>query len=92
MKSSRSRNEKLVNLKDKVFVINKNRGPSSFEVVEAFRRVSGIRKVGHTGTLDPLAEGVLILCTARATRASDFFMNLDKTYEYDVRLALCRIG
>jgi tRNA pseudouridine55 synthase len=78
----------VVDLKDKLFIINKHCGPSSFEVVNAFRRVSRIRKVGHTGTLDPLAEGVLLLCTGKATRASEHFMNLDKTYEFDVRLGI----
>ncbi len=78
----------MVSLKNKLFVIHKQRGPSSFGVVEAFRRVSRIRKVGHTGTLDPLAEGVLLLCTDKATRASGHFMNLDKTYEFDVRLGI----
>ncbi len=73
---------------DKIFVINKHKGPSSFEVVEAFRRVSRIRRVGHTGTLDPLAEGLLLLCTGKATRASEHFMNLDKTYEFAVRLGV----
>jgi tRNA pseudouridine55 synthase len=75
-------------LQNKLIVINKHKGPSSFEVVETFRRVSRIRKVGHTGTLDPLAEGLLLLCTGRATRASEYFMNLDKTYEFDIRLGV----
>jgi tRNA pseudouridine55 synthase len=75
-------------LQNKLFVINKHKGPSSFEVVEAFRRVSRIRRVGHTGTLDPLAEGLLLLCSGKATRASEYFMNLDKTYEFDVQLGV----
>ncbi len=75
-------------LRDKLFVINKHKGPSSFEVVEVFRRISRIRKVGHTGTLDPLAEGVLLLCTGIATRAVEHFMDLDKTYEFELRLGV----
>jgi tRNA pseudouridine55 synthase len=73
---------------NKLFIINKHKGPSSFEIVEAFRRVARIRRVGHTGTLDPLAEGLLLLCTGKATRASEYFMNLDKTYEFDVQLGV----
>jgi len=73
---------------NKLFIINKHRGPSSFDVVEALRRVSRIRRVGHTGTLDPLAEGLLLLCTGKATRASEHFVNLDKTYEFDVLLGV----
>ena len=68
-------------LEDKVFVVNKPVGPTSFGVVDAFRRATGVRKVGHTGTLDPLAEGVLLLCTGRATRAVENFMDLPKVYE-----------
>ena len=73
---------------DKVFVIDKAPGPTSFEAVEMFRRATGLRKVGHTGTLDPLARGLLILCTGRATRAVEHFMNLEKTYRFDVHLGV----
>ena len=73
---------------DKVIVLNKHSGPTSFAVVEAVRRATGIRKVGHTGTLDPLARGVLVVCTGRATRAVEQFMDLGKTYEFTVRLGV----
>ncbi|UCH82594.1 MAG: tRNA pseudouridine(55) synthase TruB [Candidatus Latescibacterota bacterium] len=73
---------------DRVFVINKQPGPTSFDVVEAFRRGARIRKVGHTGTLDPLAGGVLILCSGKATRAVEHFMDLSKTYEFEIRLGV----
>ncbi len=76
----------MPNLMNKLFIINKERGPTSFDVVDAFRKASRIRKVGHTGTLDPLAEGVLLLCTGKATRAAEHFVNLPKTYEFEVRL------
>lgn len=77
-----------MSLEDKVFVVNKPSGPTSFAVVDAFRKATGVRKVGHTGTLDPLAEGVLLLCTGRATRAVENFMNLPKVYECTVRLGI----
>lgn len=73
---------------NKLFVINKHRGPTSFDVVAAFRRAIGIKKVGHAGTLDPLAQGVLLLCVGRATRAVEHFMNLNKTYEFTVHLGV----
>jgi tRNA pseudouridine55 synthase len=73
---------------NRVFVINKEPGPTSFEVVGALRRLSGIRRVGHAGTLDPLARGVLLLCTGTATRAVEHFMNLEKEYHFDVRLGV----
>jgi tRNA pseudouridine55 synthase len=73
---------------NRVFVIDKAVGPTSFDVVAAVRRVSGLRKVGHAGTLDPLARGVLLVCTGTATRAVEHFMDLEKEYEFDVRLGV----
>lgn len=73
---------------NKLFVIDKNVGPTSFDVVAAFRRATRLRKVGHSGTLDPLARGVLLLCTGMATRAVEHFMNLEKEYQFDVRLGV----
>jgi len=72
--------------KNKLLVLNKHAGPTSFDVVDAVRRATGIRKVGHTGTLDPLARGLLLVCTGKATRAVEQFMDLPKTYEFTVRL------
>lgn len=73
---------------NRVFVIDKAPGPTSFEMVAALRRLTGIRRVGHAGTLDHLARGVLILCTGTATRAVEHFMNLEKEYRFDVRLGV----
>jgi tRNA pseudouridine55 synthase len=71
---------------DRVFVIDKQRGPTSFEIVDAFRAATGTRRVGHAGTLDPLASGVLLLCADLATRVVEHFVNLSKWYEFDVYL------
>jgi tRNA pseudouridine55 synthase len=73
---------------DKVFVIDKAVGPTSFAVVAAMRRAVGLRKVGHAGTLDPLAHGVLLVCTGMATRAVEHLMNLEKEYAFTVRLGV----
>jgi len=73
---------------NKLFVVDKAAGPTSFDVVDAFRRATRVRKVGHAGTLDPLARGVLLLCTGRATRAVEHFMNLPKTYRFEVCLGV----
>jgi len=73
---------------NRLFVIDKAVGPTSFDVVSAMRRVSGLRRVGHAGTLDPLARGVLLVCTGTATRAVEHFMDLEKEYEFDVRLGV----
>jgi tRNA pseudouridine55 synthase len=75
-------------LNNRVFVVDKAAGPTSFAVVAAFKRAARLRKVGHTGTLDPLAEGVLLLCTGTATRAAEHFMNLEKVYQFDVCLGV----
>ena len=53
---------------DGLLVLNKPRGPTSHQAVMAARRRLGIRRIGHGGTLDPMAEGVLILLIGRATR------------------------
>ena len=75
-------------LDNKVFVVDKAAGPTSFAVVAALKRAARLRKVGHTGTLDPLAQGVLLLCTGTATRAAEHFMNLEKEYQFDVCLGV----
>ncbi len=66
--------------------IDKPGGMTSHDVVNRVRRVAGVRRVGHAGTLDPLATGVLLLCLGRATRLVEYVMGLPKTYEAAVRL------
>ena len=61
---------------------------TSHDVIDRVRRRLNIRKVGHTGTLDPLATGVLVLCLGRATRLSSYFSDHDKTYSAHVRLGV----
>jgi len=60
--------------------INKPKGPTSHDIVYFARRLLGIKKVGHTGTLDPLAAGVLPICAGKATRAAEVLTNADKAY------------
>ncbi len=59
---------------------------TSHDVVAKVRRASGEKKIGHAGTLDPLASGVLILCVGAATRLSDYVMHATKRYRARVRL------
>jgi len=73
---------------NRVFVIDKAVGPSSFDIVARVRRVTGLRRVGHAGTLDPLARGVLLVCTGLATRAVEHFMDLEKEYRFDIHLGV----
>lgn len=60
--------------------------PTSHDVVQRVRRWSGQRRIGHTGTLDPFASGVLVLCLGVATRLAEYYVGHDKVYLADVRL------
>jgi tRNA pseudouridine55 synthase len=71
-----------------VLVIDKPSGPTSFDVVRRVRALLGVRKVGHTGTLDPLATGVLPVCVGQATRIAGFITEGNKAYEAIVRLGV----
>ena len=66
---------------DGVLLVDKQSGMTSHDVVEKFRRRAKIKKVGHTGTLDPLATGLLVLCVGKATRLQAYLMGMEKTYE-----------
>ncbi|HET7436313.1 MAG TPA: tRNA pseudouridine(55) synthase TruB [Thermoanaerobaculia bacterium] len=66
---------------DGVVLVDKKQGITSHDVVERFRRRSKIKKVGHTGTLDPMATGLLVLCVGKATRLQAYLMGMEKTYE-----------
>lgn len=68
--------------------IDKPVGMTSHDVVAVIRRGTRIKKVGHAGTLDPLATGILIVCVDKATRLSEFVMAHTKTYEADIHLGL----
>lgn len=70
-----------------IYLISKPRGRSSFSIVAQIRRVSGIKKVGHAGTLDPEAEGLLIVLVGKDfTRQAEKYSKLDKTYEFTIKL------
>lgn len=71
-----------------VIVVDKPVGPSSHDVVARVRRLAGTRRVGHTGTLDPLASGVLPLVLGRACRLAQFLTAREKTYEAEITLGL----
>lgn len=73
---------------DGVLVINKPAGWTSHDVVARARTLLGMSKVGHTGTLDPAATGVLVLCLGRATRIAEYLMNADKAYRAVLRLGV----
>ncbi|MBM3787378.1 MAG: tRNA pseudouridine(55) synthase TruB, partial [Acidobacteria bacterium] len=70
---------------DGAIVVDKPAGWTSHDVVGKLRRIAGTRRVGHLGTLDPMATGVLPVLLNRATRLSQFLMKADKVYDAEVR-------
>ena len=75
-------------LADGILNLNKPRGLTSHDVVDRVRALTGIRRVGHAGTLDPLATGVLVVCVGRATRVAEYLMAGKKVYRARVRLGI----
>jgi tRNA pseudouridine55 synthase len=71
-----------------VLVVDKPKGPTSHDVVERVRRALGNLKAGHTGTLDPMATGVLPVVVGEATKLSQFILEKDKAYEASVQLGV----
>lgn len=69
-----------------VLPVDKPEGPTSHDVVAAARRGLRLRRVGHTGTLDPFASGLLLLCLGPATRLSEYLTGLSKEYQATLRL------
>ena len=71
-----------------VLNIFKPKGMSSFDVVRVVKKVAKTGKVGHTGTLDPEATGVLPICIGRATKIIDYIMDSEKVYEVTLKLGI----
>lgn len=71
--------------RDGLLLVDKISGITSHDVVDRFRRVTRIKKTGHTGTLDPLATGLLVLCVERTTRLQNYLTGLEKTYEGEIQ-------
>ena len=73
---------------DGILIVNKPRGMTSHDVVAGVRRLSKQKRVGHAGTLDPMASGVLLVCLGRATRVAEYLTGTDKTYRAVMRLGV----
>ncbi len=73
---------------DGILLIDKPAGMTSHDVVFRIRRLFGTKKVGHTGTLDPMATGVLVVLLGRAAKASEYVSHDEKVYEATLRLGL----
>ena len=79
--STKSRPPPLSAAPEGALLINKPSGPTSHDVVDVVRRKLGLRRVGHTGTLDPMAEGLLVVLVGSATRFQQSLQGHDKVYE-----------
>lgn len=73
---------------DGLILIDKPSGPTSFDVIRRLRRLSGIRKFGHAGTLDPMASGLLMVCANRGTRLVPYLMDAHKRYVAEATLGV----
>ena len=73
---------------DGVLNIYKHPGPTSHDIVDMARKALNMKKIGHAGTLDPLAEGVLILCIGKGTRLSDYLSELPKEYLAEITFGI----
>lgn len=73
---------------DGILNVNKPKGKTSYEVVAWLKRLSGEKRVGHAGTLDPLATGVLPVCFGQSTKVVQFLMDSVKTYSAEVKLGV----
>src|SRR4030042_2877576 len=76
------------NPSDGILLVDKPNGLTSHDVVDFIRRKFGFRKVGHAGTLDPIATGLLIILLGGFTKRSIFFSNYDKEYKAVLQLGI----
>ncbi len=73
---------------EEILLIDKPKGITSFDVIRHLRKIYGIRKMGHAGTLDPLASGLLIIAIGEGTKKLHEFLKLPKIYKADVLLGI----
>ena len=71
-----------------VLLVDKSGGPSSFDVIRKIRKNLRIKKVGHTGTLDPMATGLMVVCLGHATRVVPYLTAEDKVYTATIKLGV----
>lgn len=73
---------------DGLLIFDKKKGITSHDLVYKVRKKLGIKKVGHTGTLDPMATGVLVISIGKGTKTSDYILSSDKVYEARIKLGV----
>ncbi len=71
-----------------IIIVNKPKGISSFKTVEKIKKITKIKKIGHAGTLDPSAEGVLIVCLDKGCKKAKQFFDLDKEYIAEITFGI----
>ena len=71
-----------------VLIINKHKGVTSHDIVNKIRRLYNTKRVGHTGTLDPLATGVLVVLVGRAAKAAEYLVCDEKSYKAILNLGI----
>ena len=88
MKEAIPVSENIIKEPSGVLIVNKPMGMTSHDVVNIVRRLYGTRRVGHTGTLDPMASGVLVVLVGRAAKATEYISSSSKRYRAVMRLGL----
>lgn len=79
---------KISGFNNAVILLDKPAGQTSFDTISQLRRLAGIKKIGHSGTLDKFASGLLVICTGGATRLTRYFLESDKRYTGIIKLGL----
>lgn len=78
----------MADLLEGILPVDKPQGWTSHDVVARLRGLAGVRRIGHAGTLDPMATGVLLLCLGRATRVVSYLTDAEKEYRFRIRLGV----
>jgi tRNA pseudouridine55 synthase len=84
----RQRVDSLSGMEDKILLVDKPVGITSFDVIRKLRTRIGKIKMGHAGTLDPLASGLMIIATGKKTKELSMLLGLPKTYEAEIRFGI----
>jgi len=79
---------KISGFNNAVILLDKPEGKTSFDLISAVKRITGIKKIGHSGTLDKFATGLMVICTGNATRLTRFFLEDDKRYTGRIQLGI----
>lgn len=79
---------KINGLDNAVLLLDKPAGITSFDTISQVKRIARIRKIGHSGTLDKFASGLLVICTGQATRLTRYFLESDKRYTGTIKLGM----